>query len=512
MNTVTAAPAAQVRVHRDMAALQRELAGHAIWWARPRDDAGFAGRLTLHRCGELSAATLSSLSPADLPALQRICGHAFVNQPGAFDAAFDEGAPVLALAAAGIGIFLRHGSLAAAAALKLRRAAPIGALEFLLSSGARLDAYPNIGSGGARSEAGEGGELRRAVALLDLVQDFEILRPLLVRAAAPGSPFDLRVAITERFAKAPIADKVTQFLEAHEIAHFKAIGPTDVANALGRQRSVLLTASESTAAAHAFGHACCRVAPPRALRVTLQHGFECIGLRHHRAHDIDFPNGVRFASDVVLTWDHRDALPNLHPAEAHKCVTVGVIKAIAEQAALQAERLWQRGAAPAGAARRLLIAENLHSVRMRAPARHQRFLAFIHAARDHGEIELTIRSHPAGRTLEQRAGSNPMNFLDGMLRLEDLLPFDDFVSPPSTILLDAAIAGTPAAVWADNQAFGDAVHYHGLPVVTDFDDWLQLGRADLLARRLRALEWAIRSSAALNGAPMAWGTICSLVA
>jgi hypothetical protein len=96
--------------------------------------------------------------------------------------------------------------------------------------------------------------------------------------------------------------------------------------------------------------------------------------------------------------------------------------------------------------------------------------------------------------------------------LEDLLPFDDCVSPPSTILLDAAIAGTPAAVWADNQVFGDVAHYSGLPVVTDFDDWLELSRADAVARRLRALDWAVRSSAALNGSPMAWGAICSLIA
>lgn len=519
-HTLDDRPHATALEHVSHPALVRALARHAVWFADPRRSTGkplpaaLLGRVTRHHLGALSGFTVDALEPADLPLLHEALGlrHALVQDTGAISAGFPEGDPDRQLVQAGFKVFTRHGAEAGNGGGR-SRSARIGSDEFLLSRPQRLADYASLGQSPLRGESLEPRGRYRAVVILDLVQDFEVLRPLLVLAAAPTSPFALRVAVTERVRKAPLWTHLKPFLEIHGIEWFAPSGPTDVAQALGERKSLLLTASESSAGAHAFGHMVCRIAPPRTLRVTLQHGLECIGLRHHRAHDVDFPAGVRFASDIVLTWDHPRHLPDLHPAELHKCVAVGVVKAIAERAARAAEDRWQSPSpAPApetAGMQRLLVAENLHSVRFRAPARHQRFLRFIQSAQQSEGIELTIRSHPASRTLERQRESNKLKFLDDMLRLDNLQPFHAFVSPPSTILLDAVVAGVPSAVWSDSVSAGDTVNYASLPVVSDFEDWQALGHS-AQSTHSSQLAWAVDRTAALNGVPAAWNTLLRL--
>lgn len=504
--------------HATHTSLARALARHAVWFADPGRQSAAAwppalqARVTRHRHGPLGAFTVDALTAADLPLLHTALGlrHACLRDGGAISAGFPDGDLDRQLVRCGFKIFAHHGMPRAGDGGRLRHSL-IGAEEFLLSSAQRLADYPSLGQAPLRGEATAPSGRHRAVVILDLVQDFEVLRPLLVLAASPASPFALRVAVTERVRKSPSWAHVQPFLDIHGIDWFAPAGATDVAAALGERKSLLLTASESSAGAHVFGHTACRIAPPRALRVTLQHGLECIGLRHHRAHDVDFPAGVRFASDIVLTWDHPHRLPDLHPAEAHKCVAVGVVKAIAERSAQAAAGRWQESPAArsAGPVQRLLVAENLHSVRFRAPARHQRFLGFIRSAQAMEGLELTIRSHPASRTLEKQREANQLKFLDDMLRLENLQPFHAFVSPPSTILLDAVLAGVPSAVWSDAAHAGDTANYAGLPTVTDFDDWLALNTG-AAAPDTRQMAWAVDRSAALNGVPAAWNTLLRL--
>jgi len=449
------------------------------------------------------------LEETDLPPLARLAPFAFLDRPSDIGTVFPVLEPVRSLVQAGLSLVLRHSD----EGCDVARTSPhrrMGSLEFLLSDSERLTRSPMFAPRRADVAAVISGNRHRAVALLDLVQDFEILGPLLARASSPDSSFDLRVAITERVVKSSLWPHVQEFMALHAIPWFTPLGASDVTQALGSRKSLLLTASESTAGAHNFGHTVCRVAPPRALRVTMQHGLECVGLRHHRAHDIDLPVGVRFASDIVLTWDETARLPDLHPGEIDKCVPVGVIKALAEDAALAAEERWLTPAAtrPANHRQRLLVAENLHSVRFRSPGRYQRFLRFIRTAQHSPDVELTIRSHPASRTLEKQRDANQLLFLDDMLRLGNLATFDSFVSPPSTILFDAVLAGVPAAVWTDSVASGDAVNYDGLPAVADYAEWSAIACAQ--GNDLDAMAWAVRSTNGLNGVPAAWNSIVRL--
>jgi hypothetical protein len=508
-------PSALVNVAYDSsrsmaAALQR----HALWFSQRvlpgAVPPGLASRLKQHTHGTLSGLTLDAPQPDDLSWLSHHAPYCFVNEPAALSRGFEGPDLLRQLAALGFKLFMREPQLAEGSG-GLPRRTVIGSAEFLLSSPTRLDSYPELGQAMMRQEDAQRGWRHRAVAVLDLIQDFEVLRPLMALAASPGSPFELVVSVSPRVSGSPLWPAIEQFLQAYGVPWFNPVGPVDVAQALGRDKSLLLTASESSAPGHAFCHTACRTAPSKALRVTLQHGLECIGLRHHRAHDMDFPSDVRFASDLVLTWAHTRDLPSLHPAEAHKCVAVGVVKAMAERAAVQAEQQWMgRSVGTAHltpSVRKLLVAENLHSVRFRDATRYKRFLRFIHAAAEADDLELTIRSHPGKRTLESQQASNQLRFLEGLIRTEDLVQFHGFVSPPSTIVLDAVLAGVPTWVWTDAPASGETANYAGLPVVTDFEQWLAEADRPAAAQSLSALDWAAQSTASFNGTPFAWNTL-----
>jgi hypothetical protein len=253
--------------------------------------------------------------------------------------------------------------------------------------------------------------------------------------------------------------------------------------------------------------------------VTLQHGYECIGLRHHIAHDNQFKQGVRFASDYILTWQGIDRLPNLHPLERHKVIPVGVAKWFAEASSLLHDEQWgpnAEGVASLSSNKgrsvsKLLIAENLHSVRFSTVvSRYQRFLRFILDAQNSPEIDLMVRSHPGKRTLEKNQKQNQITFLEGSLAPRDFNQFDLFVSPPSTIILDAILTGLPSLVWSDAARFGDVRNYRGLDMVTDIGELVN-SRRDLRSR-LRALKWAADNTSAFNGVPQAWNFLVNLAA
>jgi hypothetical protein len=510
-------------VHADLAALRGVLAGCAVIFSTEGALAAIAGlpsslaqRLHLHRHAGASALVVDALHPADLALLRQVSGAVLLQRPWFVDDTTGNGEGSGSLRAAGFRVFLPEGVLPQPSQTTW---STIGVLEFLLSSNKRLATYPVLGGGSAMHDRQDCGVIRpRAVFVLDLVQDFEILRPFLLLAAAPNSPIEACAAITERVLASHLAAEITNFLGLLDIPWFKPVGVADVAAALGDRRALLLTAAESSAPGHAFGHACCRVAPPRTLRATFQHGYECVGLHHHRAHELQFPQGVRFASDVIFTWRSPDELIDLHGADRTRALPVGVTKATAQRAARLLQLTWAHsvpslpGQAALPSAQALVIAENLHSVRFASPPRYQRYLRFIDNMVARTDVRTVIRSHPGKRTVEKARTGQSYAFLEGVLTADHFMASRGLVSPPSTILLDAALCARPTAVWSDAVVLGDVQHYRGLPVVTDAAD---VGAAMLDTSSscgLDALRWAVNNTTALNGVPAAWQHLRTLVA
>jgi len=412
-------------------------------------------------------------------------------------------------------IFFEMGSPLAASG-QLQQYREIGLIEFLLSQSTRLRDYPSVSTIAMRG-IGSGSARMRVVIVLDLIQDFEVLRPLVTRCAQSPAWSNLWISVSDRIMTSHLWPQISTYLDVMQIRWFKPISPLDVVNVLGSERAVLITASESSANGHKFSHTVCQLAHRKTFKITVQHGYECVGLRHHQAHDASLPDGVRFASDVVFTWSANDQLTSMHPSDRAKSIPVGIVKSSAQESAVEdhiGHRLMQTCSKLTQTAsyRRILVAENLHSVRFVDANRYQRFLEFIRGLEADRSVNLTLRSHPGKRTLERDETFKGYDFLTGTMRAQHFQAFDAFVSPPSTIVLDAVLAGVPTAIWSVREELGDCENYAQILAVnacSDIDQWLS--NADTRTLILKNYQWALDNICALNGAPQAWSRMNELI-
>jgi hypothetical protein len=304
--------------------------------------------------------------------------------------------------------------------------------------------------------------------LVDLVQDLDVLLPVMLAARDSGR-FSITVCMTswlgrsapwapERLAEAGFEPIV---VERHHLQTCENL-PLERFDAL-------LTASESTTAAHRFGHALVKHANRQGLAtITLQHGLENLGLTSRVDGDHEF------ASKTVLTWGPPAALPRWVPySRRRRCVGVG--RPGMRGGEIHDLPPWTQG--------RPIVAvfENLHWERY-SPDYARRFVDdLMGAARALPEALFLIKPHPAGQWLTRNPGAlaaRPAN-----LSVVDLgaaewrrttaadLIFHAcaVVTTPSTVALDAAEIGRPTAVAAYGLSL-DA--YAPLPMLGSEGDWM----------------------------------------
>lgn len=501
-------------LHDSFRSFHHQLDSASFWFATPEGlrtpsfSESLLTRMTIHRWNLASVLVIDAIAAEDLAILQKCTDSVYLNDLLHFAKNRPWGDTVAAFQTARFRLFCSHDQ-ARMLSDKCFHATAIDPLEFLFSDQYRLRHYPSAALVPAVDVENQR-KVIQAIFVLDLIQDAEILLPLIRRAAAHDSPFSLLVAVTNRVLESHVWEGLATLFTNQRISWFNPQNPLEMGARFSREKSLLITASESSAPGHVFCHQACRIAPTNVLRVTMQHGFECVGFRHHMAHDLQFSTDIRFASDIILTWQHVEDLVDLHPAEIPKCKTVGVIKSFAEQATFLRERFWRRQgvreATVMTISNDVLLAENLHSVRFSAPTRYQNFLQFIDQLSNLQNMSLTIRSHPGKRTLE-RLENPSRRFLRGELEAESVAGFSYFVSPPSSIVLDAVLALVPAAVWSDNPNSGDCSNYRGLPIVSTSEDWvathLQMGYE-------QGLHWATQNTASFNGVDTAWATLINL--
>lgn len=459
---------------------------------------------------------LDALQESDLDYLSRLGSNVLVRRlSSSLDDHPSATGPWLGTPNQTFRIFFETGSPLAMSG-QLQQYREIGLAEFLLSSSTRLRNYPSISTGAMRG-IGSGSARMNVVIVLDLIQDFEVLRPLVTRCAQSPAWSNLWISISDRVMTSHMWPQISIYLDVMQIRWFKPISPLDVVNVLGGERAVLITASESSANGHKFSHTVCQLANRKTFKITVQHGYECVGLRHHQAHDASLPEGVRFASDVVFTWSATDQLTNVHPSDRAKCIPVGIVKSGAQESAVE-DHIGQQLMHTYGTFRqtalhrRILVAENLHSVRFVDANRYQRFLEFIRGLEADSLFDLTLRSHPGKRTLECDDTFKGYNFLKGTMRSQHFQAFDAFVSPPSTIVLDAVLAGVPTAIWSVRKQLGDCENYAQIPVLnssSEIGSWL--ASSDVQSIVLNNYNWALDNICAVNGIPQAWSRMNELV-
>lgn len=322
------------------------------------------------------------------------------------------------------------------------------------------------------------------VFVINLLQDVNVLRPLIYLAASDFD-YDILFLVSHRFIKRDTfgtweAELARMKMETGARIHIYD-SPFSAVSALRTSSGIVFAGSESNLSGHADSHNVLRSFPGSFLRVTLQHGFQCVGFLHSREHHAAYGDDVRFAADVICGWFPAEHMASLHSSQKSKLYVTGPQSVMLRRPA---------DAFPAGEENRPgLICENMHSLRFMA--NEARRVDFIDSFRDFCQQMSTegkkvgLRPHPGGQYVVKNAVTLPDNALLVNAPMYDVnLPaFSYGISAPSTVVLDMVLAGIPVAVWCDPQGGIDVSHYAGLQQVSDARDWFTFANQGDLARQ-----------------------------
>jgi hypothetical protein len=315
---------------------------------------------------------------------------------------------------------------------------------------------------------------RTAVFLMNLIQDFNVLRPLIYMARRQFG-YQILILVSSKFrgrdlfgmweAELAILREETDartFVYGHEFDAFRML----------KGSGIIFSASESSVPEHGAAHALFRYAPPTFLKVTLQHGFECVGFRHSAAHDLAYGKTASFAADFVCSWQPPELQPSLALSQRAKVRVTG------STAVLQAfqDPITRPPGAPG------LVCENLHSVRLNATAGVKNefvasFTEFCRLMEVDGK-QVALRPHPGGQYVLKHEVELPANVTieNAPMHRIDLRRFAYGVSAPSSVLIDMLLADVPTAVWSDTGRSVDTSNYADLPHVSTPREWQDFAR------------------------------------
>jgi hypothetical protein len=313
--------------------------------------------------------------------------------------------------------------------------------------------------------------------LLNLLQDVNILRPL-VFLAAKDLLKSVEILVTSKFVE---RDKSGLWRsEIQEISHATDARVTvtnqleDALLLLEGKSGALIAASESNLSAHKQVHQIFKHASRNFRRITIQHGFESVGLLQSREHDRAHGKNVSFAADVLCVWSPPAFLTALK-LQRHQDVLV-----TGPAAVLQLPQHDGTTSRPYG---RGIVCENLHSVRLNAKKGVKSdfitvFSEFSHYLQLTGR-KVTLRPHPAGQyTLKNRVVlPDNVRINNNPIYKVDLSRYDFGISAPSSILIDMLLSRLPTAVWVDGKDNVDASNYEGLQVISTVADWIEFSNA-----------------------------------
>ena len=308
--------------------------------------------------------------------------------------------------------------------------------------------------------------------LFDLIQDVNVLRPIIRTIAHEYGKPELLFLVSRQF-----EGRDKQWLwraELDELAKETAAtmsrfeDPFSATRPLQGRRGIIFSASESNLAAHAINHQVFLSTPASFVRVTVQHGYECVGFDQNREQTLAHGSSVRFAADVLCGWVARERLRHLCASERDKYVELGP--------PLVLNRLFDRQ--PSGTPRDTgLVCENLHSVRMRTTRNFQQtylqtLLTFAEDQARRGR-KVAVRPHPGGQFIIKNKIELPQNVVlaNKPMFKTDLERFLFGISAPSSVLIDMVLAGIPTAVWRDGDSVLDTTAYAELAQVNTVADW-----------------------------------------
>jgi hypothetical protein len=306
----------------------------------------------------------------------------------------------------------------------------------------------------------------KILALVDLVQDIDVILPVLIALQRTGA-VALRIIVSSWLQRE--SPRTAALLDAHGLAFRfeKRSRMVDGAAPALAGIGAVLTASESDHPAHRAGHALAVRAKAQGIGTyTLQHGLENLGLI-----GVDAAGG-RFASDTVFCWFPEEATPPDLPAEARARLDhVGRCTPPGGWAATEPPRF------------DLAVYENLHWERY-GDADRAAFVAGLRAvAEGLPELKIALHAHPAGGWAEalrlEFAHFSGLTLVDGTEARSQLASTAQspgqaarVITTPSTVALDAALADRPVALAVEGGSI-----YTPLQVLEGPGDWLTFAQS-----------------------------------
>jgi glycosyltransferase involved in cell wall biosynthesis len=313
-----------------------------------------------------------------------------------------------------------------------------------------------------------------AIFLINLVQDVNILRPLIFMAARDFRMNTLLLVSTKLNGRDLFGiwrNEIEQIASANDSRLEFFADEWEVHQHLVGQ-GVIIAASESHLHNHVTTHSVFLHAPREFLRVTLQHGFECVGFRHSADHVRAHGSTASFGADLVCSWYGADELRSMAPSQKRKLVVTGPTSVLQ----MPSKSFERRGNEPG------IVCENLHSVRLNGAGDFKtEFVAafdeFCRLLANDGR-KVILRPHPGGQYVLKNKVPLPPNasINNAPMYRVDLRALSYGISAPSSVLIDMVLAGIPTAVWRDRQGDIDANNYDGLTTVSTPAEWVQFAR------------------------------------
>ena len=170
------------------------------------------------------------------------------------------------------------------------------------------------------------GQGKRVFFLINLLQDVNIVRGL-VYLTARETDAKLGFLITPSFIK-----RDRQKIWQSELARIAADTgaqmylyeqPEEALAVLSEGAGMIFAAAESNLSAHREVSEVFDVAPSTYLKVTLQHGLECVGFIQSREHVLSHGRNVSFHADIICAWFEAEALTSLTASAARQTVCDG---------------------------------------------------------------------------------------------------------------------------------------------------------------------------------------------
>lgn len=324
------------------------------------------------------------------------------------------------------------------------------------------------------------------VFVINLLQDINIIRPLAYMAARDlerRTLFLVSGAFRKRDKSGIWQQELAEIARdtQGEIADFGH--EFEALRALRDKTGVLIAASESHLNAHKPVHDLFRVAPSRFLKVTLQHGFECVGFLQSRDQNLAHGSHITFAADIICGWCEAERLTSIAPSQRHKLYVAGPPAVLQIPMAGKSTERQRPG----------LVCENMHSPRLNVAGNFKVsfldiFAKYCTALGADGQ-KVALRPHPGGQYTLKNNVPLPGNVVinNAPIYKVDLSRYAYGISAPSSILIDMVLAGIPVAVWQDEGSVMDLGNYEGLTRIGSLNDWLDFSR-EAVAHPERFLE------------------------